>query len=498
MNKRVVFYGIALFILAAYATNPFNLASAQAITGFSKAQGSMIKKKIDGSASGSACGQYLRDEGLIQGINGLGGPNEKTVAIGIAKVSAGLEDPAYVDSRYVAFREAWLNGNRDMARQLESQISVDASASVKAGQKPERKPTANETVQQTQREIAKIDSENAKIRAGDGVVSKGRKYLKALLDRELKTLGHDPEAAKLAALETNAAKKNALLAKAAAAAEAAKKLTGEKRFQEVIKATAKERMKGLYTLFANEQLSPSGDATHICVVLQYSRRSEKLADMMASRDFSNAPQLNPNTSLYDQLPDPSTPEGLFEFVNMWGLSILIDENGDVNLVAYGQAGYPEGASIQQLAAKGEAKLRAEGLIRLFVNQAVSVNQAAATAQNEKEFVDRSKKTEFNKSFFEEVEQGAGFAPINGMKELIAWDAVHPVTNGGIAGSLVIWNASQAGGAIRSKLQQNKIVKDQGIPQAGANSSLGLTEGTGAQKPKLRKGGLSGSTKGTSF
>ena len=498
MNKRVVFYGIALFILAAYATNPFNLASAQAITGFSKAQGSMIKKKIDGSASGSACGQYLRDEGLIQGINGLGGPNEKTVAIGIAKVSAGLEDPAYVDSRYVAFREAWLNGNRDMARQLESQISVDASASVKAGQKPERKPTANETVQQTQREIAKIDSENAKIRAGDGVVSKGRKYLKALLDRELKTLGHDPEAAKLAALETNAAKKNALLAKAAAAAEVAKKLTGEKRFQEVIKATAKERMKGLYTLFANEQLSPSGDATQICVVLQYSRRSEKLADMMASRDFSNAPQLNPNTSLYDQLPDPSTPEGLFEFVNMWGLSILIDENGDVNLVAYGQAGYPEGASIQQLAAKGEAKLRAEGLIRLFVNQAVSVNQAAATAQNEKEFVDRSKKTEFNKSFFEEVEQGAGFAPINGMKELIAWDAVHPVTNGGIAGSLVIWNASQAGGAIRSKLQQNKIVKDQGIPQAGANSSLGLTEGTGAQKPKLRKGGLSGSTKGTSF
>ena len=75
MNKRVVFYGIALFILAACATNPFNLASAQAITGFSKAQGSMIKKKTDGSASGSACGQYLRDEGLIQGINGLGGPN---------------------------------------------------------------------------------------------------------------------------------------------------------------------------------------------------------------------------------------------------------------------------------------------------------------------------------------------------------------------------------------------------------------------------------------
>ena len=148
---------------------------------------------------------------------------------------------------------------------------------------------------------------------------------------------------------------------------------------------------------------------------------------MASRDFSNPPNLGANNpTLYEQLPDPSTQEGVFKLVNMWGLSILIDENGDVNLVSYGQAGYKKGFSTLQEAAKGEAVMRAEALIRLFVNQAIAVTDTAKAAQNTKEFVDGSKKTEFNKSFFNKIEQNAGFRKINGIKKLFEWDTIHPV------------------------------------------------------------------------
>ena len=81
------------------------------ITGFSPAQAKIVKQKISSSNSGSACGQYLRKRGWSEGLNNAGKRNEFTVAIGLARVSAKLSSPGYVDSRYVAFREAWIVAN---------------------------------------------------------------------------------------------------------------------------------------------------------------------------------------------------------------------------------------------------------------------------------------------------------------------------------------------------------------------------------------------------
>ena len=62
----------------------------------------------------------------------------------------------------------------------------------------------------------------------------------------------------------------------------------------------------------------------------------------------------------------------------------IDENGHVNLVAYGQAGFVNGDENSDRA-MGEAKQRAEGLIRLFINQTVSVQEASKLGQNVRTF-----------------------------------------------------------------------------------------------------------------
>ena len=265
-------------------------------------------------------------------------------------------------------------------------------------------------------------------------------------------------------------------------------------FREILEAVANERMKGIYTRFTNENLDPDGGKTQMCVILQYSRRSERLADMMAARDFSNVPKLEPDIPLVQQIPDPSTPEGVFKLINSWGLTVLIDENGHVNLVAYGQAGFVNGDENSESSAMGEAKQRAEGLIRLFINQTVSVQEASKLGQNVKTFVDNVKKVTLNKKRRSMIEQKGNFRPINGMRQLIGWSGVHPVTNRGVAGSIVVWNANEASGSLASKRRQNNEVQDTG----GIPRSQNLGSSSEKQKPSLRKGGFGGSTRSRDF
>jgi hypothetical protein len=505
MNKFKACLGAAGFIsllgaptmVAGQAKNqltPPTVSANGEITGFSPAQASIVRKKISTSNSGSPCGLYLRKRGWSDGLNNAGERNEFTVSIGLAPVSAKISSPGYVDSRYVAFREAWLVANGAMARALESQVSSNASRTLRTGRAEKEQASPDQQAKTYRKQAANIKAQQSANEAdGEGLISKGSRLLNALMDGELKSLGHDPDAEKKAAQEQNQVRKKALLAKAAKAEEEAKRLTGQRKFKEVIQAVAQEKMKGIYSAFTSENLSPDADAnSQICVVLKYSPRSERMADMMASRDFSNAPELDPDIPLLEQLPDPATPAGTFQLVTMWGLNILFDENGQVNLVAFGQAGYANGDENLQLAAKEEAKLRAEGLIRLFINQTMAVKQASKTSQDVKSYVDGVKKTKLSKNLMSKMEQGGGFLPINGLKQVIDWNSVHPVTNGGVVGSVVSWNASEAAGAIASKARQNKVVKDRGGVRASPRNDRG------AKSLKRRRGGLRGSTRSRDF
>ena len=465
------------------------------ITGFTPVQGSIVKKKIAGSASGSECGQWLRSKNLRQGINSQGRADEKTLAIGVAPVSAALSSPDYIDSRYVAFREAWLVANGSMARALESQVKSSASRVLITGQsnRPELSPT--ERARSYRQQAARVSTAEGKGQEGlVGAFNNGARLLNAYLSDELKKRGHDLDAERKARNESNEAKRKQLLAKAAAAEAEAKRLVGSRGFKEILEAVANERMKGIYTRFTNENLDADGGKTQMCVILQYSRRSESLADMMASRDFSNAPTLEPDIPLIRQLPDPSTPKGVFKLINKWGLTVLIDENGHVNLVAYGQAGFVNGDENSESSAMGEAKQRAEGLIRLFINQTVSVQEASKLGQNVRTFIDNVKKVSLTKSRRSVVEQKGNFRPINGMRQLLGWSGVHPVTNRGIAGSVVVWNASEASGSLAAKKRQNNEVQDTGGILRSQNQGGNLEK----QTPSVRKGGFGGSTRSRDF
>ena len=96
-----------------------------------------------------------------------------------------------------------------------------------------------------------------------------------------------------------------------------------------------------------------------------------------------------------------------------------------------------------------------------------------------------------------MEQGAGFAPINGMNELFGWSAVHPISGLGIEGTVYFWNASIAAGAIRSKARQNAVVKDTGGASSLNRQSL-TTQPNASKAPATQRGTLKGSTKSATW
>ncbi len=493
LNIAIVVFAISLLVKMPVLAQA-NIDNGQ-ITGFSPVQGSMVKKKIAGSAMGSECGHYLRSQSLRSGLNDQGKPSEKTLAIGIAPVSAAVDSADYVDSRYVAFREAWLVATAEMARMLESEVKTKASRKLQTGLNNQKEISEAEKAAGYRQQAEQLEAKQEKGQDDLGsAIKNGTRLLNVVITDELKKLGHDVDAERKAKNEQNAAKRDELLKKAAEAEEAQKRLVSSRAFKELIEAVALQQMKGIYSRFTNENLDPDGDKTLMCVVLQYSPKSERLADMMASRDFSNIPKLDPEDPLTQQLPDPSTPDGVFQLVTSWGMTVLIDENGDVNLVAYGQAGFENGDENQEIAAKESAKLRAEGLIRLFINQTVSVQQATGIAQDVKTFTDKMKTTKLTKESQSALEQGGDFLPINGMTEIVGWAGIHPVNNWGIAGSVVAWNASQAAGALQSKERQNKVVKDTG--GIIKRNDTGQQNAPASSSP--RRGGLKGSTRSKDF
>ena len=166
----------------------------------------------------------------------------------MAPVSAAISSPDYVDSRYVAFREAWLVANGSMARALESQVKSSASRALITGQsnKPELSPT--ERARSYRQQAARVSTAEGKGQEGlIGAFNNGARLLNAYLSDELKKRGHDLDAERKARNESNEAKRKQLLAKAAAAEAEAKRLVGSRGYKEILEAVANERMKGIYT-----------------------------------------------------------------------------------------------------------------------------------------------------------------------------------------------------------------------------------------------------------
>jgi len=465
-----------------------------------------LQKGAEGATGDKACRDYLESEDLSVGMNFAGTRDEIVVQIGAKPTKANLNSPHFIDSRYMAFREAMLDAKKKMAKFLEQKIESSAMSHLTPKRKGmEDRASLEQKAAGLKAQAAKKGETAAADYGVSNTVKKSMRWLNAKLDSALEAEGVDPRAEEKARQATNKAEQQRLLAEARKAEAKAKQIIQSAKFKERIKAVAKLRMKGIYTISTNETVTPK--RATVCVVAAYSPKSEMLADAMASRDFSQVPQVDPDIRIRNQLLDRTEKARLIEegrpeeeaayrakiaLASAWGIDIMFDQNGHVNLVAYGQAGVGNKPNrIKRDKARARAQLTAENLIRLFITSTFQMEQVTRAAENLDELADGTTKVKFDKDTEEKLMVNAAAMAINGISPVHSWTFIHPATSQEIHGSVVKWNASAAAGAIASKERQGRVVKDTGGAKykAKARQKRVSPTATGKRAP-VRRGRVS--------
>jgi len=437
MFSKVFFILLAVWLL--YSPGVLQ-AQGTAPSMFDKKQGGVGKfKRLSFGANNSKCGEYVKQKKWKKGKNTR---NRKSFFIALAKKQIAIKpgDPGFIDSRYVAFREAMIEAKGRMVKHLETAISSEAASNIVAN-----------PILFAQKRASQEKPSKGKTAGGTGISGAYDKALRLLnlkLDKSLKEEGYDPQAKEL-----NERKK---------AAVAAKKILKSQAFSETLSAVAKNKLKGVFAKYVFENI-PADASGSICVMAYYSSNTELLADAMAARDFSQAPRSKrKRTSIESQIPSDQTDDGVRGLISSFGISIHFDEKGQVNIVSYGQAEITNvNNDMDYEIAKGRAELIAQASIRRFMNESVSLREKSATSQNITEFKNNMQSVKLETGYFKKLEEVSKAFPINGMYSLREWGAQHPLTGQGIAGAVVVWNASLAEGAISDKRRLNQIPEDTG-------------------------------------
>jgi hypothetical protein len=449
--SKIFVMSLAVGVLCAPGTL-FAQSNSKPVSGpsmFDKKQGGMGKfKRLRFGAGSTKCGEYIAGKRWKKGKNTKRG-GSFFVAVADAKIAIKPGDPGFIDSRYVAFREAMMNAKGQMVKHLETSIASQAMSNI---------VKAPNSVVKNKPEVTNSNKSNPSDANGlSEAYNKALRLLNIKLDENLKKEGYDPQA-----------KEARERAKAAAAA---KKILQSKGFSEILSAVAKNKLKGVYAKYAFENI-PSDVSGSICVAAYYSSNTEILADAMAARDYSQVPRTSLRKARIDsQIPSDATDEGVKDLISSFGISIHIDENGQFNIVSYGQAEISDVKNdIDYEVAKGRAELIAQASIRRFVNESVSLREKAATSQSITDLKNNMRSVKLNTGYFKKLEEVSKAFPINGMYTLREWGAQHPLTGQGIAGAVVVWNASLAEGALVDKQRLNQIPEDTGGRNQSSNGN----------------------------
>lgn len=499
MNKMIsgLCTGCALLILG---INAFPTYGAQ-MTGFPPAMGRLVEETKAASPGSSVCHKRLRKKGGA-GLKGAGTSSEKMVQPGFAMIEANRNDPNYNDSRYVAFKEAALNAKIEMVKYLEQTIASEIQTRI-GSNKNKKDIDLGTLAAKLKRQAANIKDPKKSLDSTANTKDTYKNVLKlinAKINKRLKAEGYDPDAAVNAQKTSNAAERKELLQKAKAAEKQAKKILKTKSFSEMISVAAKGQLKGVYTSFVTENVAKSGKGS-LCVIATYSKASLELADAMLARDFSNLDiKKRIRTPITAQLPDPDTNAGLFSLITKWGLSVLFDEEGQLNLVAFAQSGVEADDTMAKATAGREAVMRADNLIRLFMATSFSVNQDASQLQKQQR-MKTSSSVNLDKNFEESMMAKAVAKKINGISSVMTWIAPHPGNGRLIAGAVRAWRPAGAVSAIKSKVRQDEKIQDTGGERYKEQARR--DRDASRQKPSQNKtqrssGGLRGTTKSEDF
>ncbi len=384
--------------------------------------------------------QFLSDKGWNEGAVEIKG---KSVVIqkGIGTIAAPPNHPSYIDSRRRAFDKAMLDAKAKMAKYLESEISTAVERSYEEGSSSHA-PSPQEEVAAA---MAAMPDES--------ICGKVVRLAHAKLDNMMKKEGVDFEAEKAAGGE-----------RLKAALEKMSKLCGAESFKKTITASAVCAVSGMQAYYVVEA-QEAGKQGEIGVVAMWSPALGQMADSIVTG--KPVPVKSAKRPIREQLPTKNNV-----LLSTFGVQQMIDERGNLVLVAFAQAGAKSKSKMASNAAYSKAALQAQALIRQFAGETVSLSETSDEAEQSldygedlPDYSDSSKYELFQKS-------AAAKMKINGISTLKNWNAVHPITGTSVYGAICSWSPAGAAQARKIKKQIESTAKDgaagrRTVPSEGA-------------------------------
>ncbi len=398
---------------------------------------------------------YLNSKGWSEGENVTGsGSSQKTffVAVGVGTIAARRDSADYVSSRYNAFQKAFLAAQKDMVQFLEADVAAAVANSYtepSAAREQERLDTLRRegmVLEAAKAQVGALSAdiqEYAQFQSGVTAATQAEKLLRFEIDNALRERGFDPnqpvDQQQLASILT------------------------QEQFQSAVRIVANSRVAGLQSFKVFEVL-PDGNQGQIGVVAIFSDRLHSLACALFTGNEDLVPEGAPRKPLNEQIPLDEKA-----LLSTFGVTAKVDENGQLALVAYGQAGAKTESSRSLSAAEEKARVAAIAQIRFFAGAMVKTLEETANSETMTELSSGIVDVVTDESYEEKIEAFAAPMKISGLKTIHRWNTKHPLTGHFIAGQVVAWQPSFAKLAKEMKQQLNGAPSSTSSNETAQNS-----------------------------
>ena len=218
---------------------------------------------------------------------------------------------------------------------------------------------------------------------------------------------------------------------------------------------------------------PAGEKGQIGVVAVWSPKLQAMARSLSLG--GKLPSGVGKRPIKDQIP--ADKEVL---LSTFGVQQKIDENGNLVLIGFGQAGAVSDSPTSANAARNKAKMQAMAAIREFAGESVAVETAALNAESVEEFENAAESYEDVSAYRQNVEAVAKSLKISGIATMKNWECRHPLTGKTIYGAVCSWSPDSAARAQSMKRSMDAAAGPGSVrapqPVATPNGSL---QGRGA-------------------
>ncbi len=384
--------------------------------------------------------KFLDKKGWVEGPNKNSKGSEFFVVTGSKQIMAPYKSKNFINSRGNAFTMAMADAKRAMVEYLETEI--ETSMQMEMSEPSEKREEAR--LAEIKSEVLAIEElKKAAGAAKDDIQKKGDEFGSALvkaaasgadrlyrdkLDKELRAKGIDPDKPVDAQLLKTELKET---------------------FQESTKALAQSRLSGIQAYATFEHLPADKPKGEIGVIAIWSKKLHAMA-LAVSRGGVFIPPGTPKKPLRHQIPKDK-----LALLMTLGVQMKTDENGELNLVSFCQAGQRNKRA--KKSASRQAALCAQKQIRQYAGEMLY----SATSEEEAESLEVLEGDmeiyENDSSFEDKIKTVSEKMKISGMSKLNTWHTKHPITKQQIRGAVYAWSPGSSNVAKRMK---SKVTSDE--------------------------------------